>query len=150
MTRSIFNDNRGVSEIVASLVILLIVSVAGAALYSYSLSAFSSSNDSFQLQIDQREEQDQERFSIIAVWWDKANQLNVTILNYGEIDLAIDVVYVDGTQVTTYTSGDGETMAKGSIVSVKFTSPVPILDGQTFEIIVVSERGSRNAISWKA
>ena len=150
MFRSFFRDKRGVSEIIASLIIVLIASVAGTALYSYSLSAFSSSSSSFQLQSDQREEQARERFSIIVVWWDTANQLNVTVLNYGKIELAIDAVYIDGTQVSTYTSGKGETIAKGSIVSVKFTSPVSILDGQTYEIVAVSERGSKDVVYWEA
>ena len=148
--RSLFHDKRGVSEIVASLIIILIVSVAGAGLYAYSLNAFSSSGSSFQLQISGREERAQERFSIIAVWWDTVDQLNLTVLNYGKIELAIDAVYIDGTQVSAYTSGKGESVAKGSIVSVNFTSPISILDDQTYEIIAVSERGSRDVVYWKA
>ena len=78
--------------------------------------------------------------------------LNVTVLNYGEIELAIDGVYIDGTQVsaTAYTDGKGETVTKGSIVSVKFFSPVSIVDGQIYEIIAVSERGSRDVVYWEA
>lgn len=150
MLRSLFHDKRGVSEIIASLIIVLIATVAGAALYSYSLSTFSSSSSSFQLQTDQREEQARERFSIIVVWWDTANQLNVTVLNYGKIELAIDAVYIDGTKVSTYTTGIGETITIGNIVSVKFTPPIPILDGQTYEIIAVTERGSRDVVYWEA
>ena len=153
MFRSFFRDKRGVSEIVASLIIVLIVCVAGAGLYAYSLNAFSSSGSSFLLQTSGREERARERFSIIAVWWDNStgqDKMNITVLNYGKIELAIDAVYIDGTQVSAYTSGKGETVAKGSIVSVKFTSSVSILDGQTYEIIAVSERGSKNVVYWKA
>ncbi len=78
--------------------------------------------------------------------------MNITVLNYGKIELAIDSVYIDGTHVSAsaYTDGRGETVAKGSLVSVKFTSPVPIADDQTYEIITVTERGSRDVFYWKA
>jgi len=151
MFRSLLNDKRGVSEIVGSLVILLIASVAGAGLYAYSLNAFSSSTNSFLLQTSGSEEYARERLLITAVWWNvTTDYMNVTVLNYGKIEFAIDAVYIDGTQVSAYTSGKGETVAKGSLVSVKFTSPVSIVDGQTYQIIVATERGSRDVVYWKA
>ncbi len=152
MFRSLFRNKRGVSEIIASLIIVLIVSVAGVALYSYSLGAFSSSSNSFQLQTDQREERTRERFLITAVWWDTVDKLNLTVLNYGKIELAIDAVYIDGTQVSpsAYTDGKGVTTVKESMISVKFTSPVSIVSGQSYEIVVVSERGSKDAVYWEA
>jgi hypothetical protein len=150
MVRSLFRDKRAVSEIVASLIIVLIVSVAGVALYSYSLGAFSFSSSSFQLQTSQREERARERFSIIAVWWDTADQLNLTVLNYRKIELAIDAVYINGTPVSSYSSGIGTTVGTENLISIKFTSPVSIQDGQTYEILVVSERGSRDVVCWKA
>ncbi len=150
MLRSFFKDKRGVSEVIASLIMILIVSIVGTALYSYSMDTFSSSWSSFLLQTNKKEEQARERFSIIAVWWDEGNQLNLTILNYGKIELVIDAVYIDGTAVTIFISGKGETVTRGSIVPVKFNSPITIQDDQTYEIIAVSERGSKNVVYWKA
>lgn len=143
-------DKRGVSEVVASLLMILIVSVAGAFLYSYSMEEFGSSWSSFALQTDKRKEQARERFSVIAVWWDNGNQLNLTILNYGMVELAIDAVYIDGTAVSAFMSGRGQTVTREGIVSVRFSSPIVILDGQTYEIAAVSERGSRDVVYWKA
>jgi flagellin-like protein len=148
MFRSLFHDKRGVSEIVASLILVLIVSVAGVALYSYSLSAYSSSSSNFQLQTTQKEEQARERFTILTVWWDTVNQLNTTVLNYGEIELAIDAVYVDGTQVTI-NEGDGNVIVAGEMVHVKFTL-AGLVSGETYEILAVSERGSKDVVHWKA
>jgi len=150
MFRSLFLDKRGVSEVIASLMMILIVSVVGTALYSYSLDTFSSSWSSFLLWTNRREEEARERFSVIAVWWDNGNELNLTILNYGKIELAIDAVYVDGTAVTAFVSGWGDTVTTGDIISVKFDSPVAILDRQTYEIATVSERGSKDVVYWKA
>jgi flagellin-like protein len=151
MFRSFLRDKRGISEVVGSLIVLLIVSVAGAAVYSYSLNAFSSSTSSFLLQIRGSEERARERLAITAVWWNATNDcMNVTVLNYGKIEFAVDGVYIDGTRVSVYAGGKGETVAKGSLVHVKFTSPVPIVDGQTYQIIVATERGSRDVVYWKA
>jgi len=150
MVRSLLRDRRGVSEVVASLIMILIVSIVGAALYSNSVNMFGSSSSSFLVQMKRREESARERFSIIAVWWDNDNQLNLTILNYGKINLAIDAVYIDGTAVTTFTSGRGTTVIRKDIVSVKFNSPFTIQDGQTYELVAVSERGSRDVVYWKA
>lgn len=150
MVRSLLRDRRGVSEVVASLIMILIVSIVGAALYSNSVNMFGASSSSFLVQMERREESARERFSIVAVWWDNGNQLNLTILNYGKIDLAIDAVYIDGTAVTAFVSGRGTTVTRKDIVPVKVNSPFTIQDGQTYELVVVSERGSRDVVYWKA
>lgn len=146
----LFRNKRGVSEIIASLILILIVSVAGVIVYSISLGAFSSSSSLFQLQTNLREEQARERFAIIAVWWDTTNVLNLTVVNSGQIDLTIDAVYVEGTLVSSYLNGKGVKAGRWALTSVKFISPVPIQSGQTYEIAVVSERGSKDEIFWKA
>jgi len=129
---------------------ILIVSIVGAAIYSNSVNMLGSSSSSFLVQMKRREESARERFSIIAVWWNNDKQLNLTILNYGKIDLAIDAVYIDGTAVTTFVSGRGTTVTRKDIVSVRFNPPFTIQDGQTYELVAVSERGSRDVVYWKA
>ena len=151
MSRSIFHDKRGVSEIVASLIIMLIVTVAGSGLYAYSLNAFSSSGSSFLLQTSGREERARERLLIIAVWWDNStgqDKMNVTVLNYGKIELAIDAVYIDGTPVSI-DEGKGTVIVTGEKVHVKFTL-TGLVPSETYEILAVSERGSKNVVYWKA
>ena len=150
MVRSLLRDRRGVSEVVASLIMILIVSIVGAAIYSNSVNMLGSSSSSFLVQMKRREESARERLAIVAVWWDNENQLNLTILNYGKIDLAIDAVYIDGTAVTTFVSGRGTTVTRKDIVSVRFNPPFTIQDGQTYELVAVSERGSRDVVYWKA
>lgn len=146
---SLFRNKRGVSEIIASLILILIVTSAGVIAYSYSIGAFSSFTSLFQLDTNQKEKQAQERFTIIAVWSNTSSQLNLTVLNYGQIDLTIDTVYVNWTSVANYVGGKSTTIGKGALVQVGFTSPVAIQSGSTYEIIVVSTRGSKNAINWK-
>jgi flagellin-like protein len=150
IVHSLFRNRRGVSEIIASLMLILIVTSAGVIAYSYSIGAFSSSTSLFQLNTNQKEKQTRERFAIIAVWSNTSNQLNLTVLNYGQIDLTIDTVYINWTSVASYLGGRSTTIGKGALVQVTFTSPVTIQSGSTYEIIVVSTRGSKNAINWKA
>jgi flagellin-like protein len=150
IVNSLFRNKRGVSEIIASLILILIVSSAGVLAYSISLTTFSSSNSNYQLQTNQKEAKAQERLEVLAIWWDRQNQFNLTVLNYGTIDLTVDKVYVNGTMVTTYISGIGTQIAPTSIIPVTFASPLPIATGQTYDILVVSERGSKNEISWQA
>ena len=148
MFRSFFRDKRGVSEIIASLIIVLIASVAGVALYSYSLSSFSSSSSTFQLQTSQKEERARERFSIISVWWDTEDLLNLTVLNYGKIEIAIDAVYIDGTQVTV-NEGRGTVIVPGKKDHVKCTK-TDLTQSETYEILAVSERGTNDVVYWEA
>ena len=150
VVRSLFHNRHGVSEIIASLILVLIVTSAGVVAYSYSIGAFSSSTSLFQLDTNQKERQAQERFAIIAVWSKSPNQLNLTILNYGQIDLTINAVYINWTSVTNYLAGRMTTIGKGALVQVSFNSPVTIQSGSTYEITAVSTRGSENAINWKA
>jgi len=147
---SLFRDRRGVSEIIASLILVLIVTAAGTVAYSMSLSSFSQSSSLFRLQTGQREEQARERFSIISVRnTTMVNQLNLTIFNYGEIEVTIDSAYVEGTKVIDLT-GKGVIVGKEQLTTVQFISPVSIRSGVTYEILVVSSRGGKNAVFWKA
>jgi len=147
---SLFHDRRGVSEIIASLILVLIVTAAGTVAYSMSLNSFSQSSSLFQLQTGQREEQARERFSIIGVRnTTMVNQLNLTIFNYGEIEVTIDSAYVEGTKVIDLI-GKGVIVGKEQLTTVQFISPVSIRSGVTYEILVVSSRGGKNAVFWKA
>jgi flagellin-like protein len=147
---SFVRNKRGVSEVISSVILILIVSTAGAIAYSYSVGAFSSSSSIFQLDTSSKENQAQERFAVIAVWSNPPNQMNLTVLNYGQIGLAIDMVYINWTTVATYFAGRRTIIGNGALIQVSFTSPIAIQSGSTYAITAVSTRGSTNAITWKA
>jgi flagellin-like protein len=150
IVHSLFRNRRGVSEIIASLILLLIVTSAGVVAYSISLTAFSSSTSDFQLQTSLREEKARERFLIISIRnTTMVNQLNLTIFNYGEIEVTIDSAYVKGTKVIDL-AGKGVIVGKEQLTTVQFVSPVSIQSGVTYEILVASSRGGKNAVFWKA
>jgi len=74
---------RGVSEIIASLMLLLIVTVLGTFLYSYALTATGLQQSYLQSQVEIESERAEERFRVVSVLWLGDDKLNVTILNYG-------------------------------------------------------------------
>jgi hypothetical protein len=150
MLNRFIHNNRGVSEIISGLILILIVASAGVVVYAYSVGAFSSSSGFFQQQTQQNEEQARERFQIIRVWCGTSNQFNLTVLNYGKIDVTIDAVYINNVAVTTFLSGRGSIIGVGELVGVKCTSPVVIQLGSVYEIAVITERGDRNAVNWQA
>lgn len=152
---NLIHDKRGISEIIASLLLILIVVAAGVIIYSYSVTAFSSSSSHFQQQTLLTEEQTRERFLVNRVWWDTSNNLNLTVLNYGKIGINVDTVYINGTAVSgiTVTDLDGNGVdftGVGQLVLVKFTSPISITSGSVYELLVVTERGGKATVYWKA
>lgn len=77
------------------------------------------------------------------------NQVNLTVLNYGEIEVTIAAAYIQGTNVT-YLTGNGNSVGAGQLVTIQFISTVPIQSRSTYEILVVSTRGGTNAVFWEA
>jgi archaellum component FlaF (FlaF/FlaG flagellin family) len=142
---------RGVSEIISTIIIILIVSVAGTYLFSYSIGRFQDYNDDYFRETELVIGQARERFNVPAVWWDQSsNLLNITVYNFGEIDLSISDVYINGIRVTSYSSGRDTKILTGSLHQLVFNSPVSISDGEEYRIRVVSNRGVVRVFDWKS
>ncbi|MCK5343489.1 MAG: hypothetical protein KAR20_08795, partial [Candidatus Heimdallarchaeota archaeon] len=60
---------RGISEIISTIIIILVVSIAGSLLFTYSSELFQRQQDKALLENSLSTNQAQERFNIIAVWW---------------------------------------------------------------------------------
>ena len=142
--------DRGVSEVVASLILLLIVTVLGTFLYSYTLTTTGLQQRYLESQTGLETERAEERFRVVSVTWMGGSKLNVTILNYGLIDIAIVDVYVNGVRVSTYYGGRGEEIYTSELGWVCFESPISIEEGSTYEITIVSERGVTYAYLWES
>ena len=142
--------DRGVSEVVASLILLLIVTTLGTFLYSYTLTTTGLQQRYLESQTRLETERAEERFRVVSVTWMGGSKLNVTILNYGLIDIAIVDVYVNGVRVSTYYGGRGEEIYTSELGWVCFESPISIEEGSTYEITIVSERGVTYAYLWES
>lgn len=150
LLKRLTRSKKGLSEIVASLMLILIVTIAGVIVYAYSVSVIGSSSSNFDLQTTQSEDLAKERFQIIRVWSNGQNQLNLTVLNYGKTDLTINAVYVNGTAVAQFVSGNGVAIGVDQLVNVKFTLPFTIQSGSLIEILAVSARGGKNTVIYSA
>ena len=148
MLKRLMRNKKGLSEIIASLLLILIVTSAGVVVYAYSVKVIGSSSSNFNLQNAQNEEQAQERFQIIRVW-SSQNQFNLTILNYGMTDLTIVAVYINGTAVTQFISGNAVTIGADQLINVRFTSPLTVQSG-SLQILAVSQRGGKNTVFFEA
>lgn len=112
------------------------------------MGALTASGDSFNHKTQQYSEQAQERFEVLRVWG-SGQRLNVTLLNYGETDLQVAAVYVNGTAAQQYFSGTGASVTKNQLLTVDFTSPITIPASASLEILVVSARGGKTSAIYK-
>jgi archaellum component FlaG (FlaF/FlaG flagellin family) len=137
--------SRAVSEVIASLIIILIVSVLGTSLYSYTLTETQLKQDALQRDVQMESERAQERFSVIACVQD-GNLLNLTVLNYGSFDIEIVDVYINGDR---FTLSPSKRILPSDLGHISITVPAIIPD-EIYEITVVSERGVSYVYNWKA
>ena len=142
---------RGVSEIISTIIIILIVSVAGSLLFTYSSVLFQRQQGTAIRENKLYTVQAQELFRFTAVWWNGNDDLlNVTVYNYGKLDIDISDIYIDGVRVEVYFFGRGELILTEKYLRVAFTSPVTIVAGETYRINVVSSNGVKKVENWEA
>ncbi len=142
---------RGVSEIISTIILILIVSVAGSLLFAYSADFFQGQQDSIISENERTIDQSEERFRISTVFWSGAGDvLDIAVYNYGIDDMEITDIYVDGVRVQTYTSGRNEIIYTEKIKRIVFTSPVSITLGEGYTINIVSGKGVSQIDNWEA
>lgn len=142
---------RAVSEVISTLVILLIVSVLGTSLYGISLASMRSQQESFQGEVRLEVSRAMERMKVVHVGWDGSSDLlNLTVLNYGKLDLKISEIYMNGEAVTSYNEGRGDEFPTLRLGRISFTSPISISSGNLYQFVLVTERGVSHAHSWQS
>ena len=138
--------SRGISEIIGSLMILLIISALGTILYNYSLDAMNYQKNVLESDIRIALDKAQVRIKVISTQSNySANILNLTILNYGVCSVTLDDVYVNNSNVQTYLDGQGVTIPPMDLGKISFVSPIPIIQDALYDIVIVSLRGVTHA-----
>lgn len=137
--------SRAVSEVIANLVIILIVSVLGTFLCSYTLTETGLHQNALIGDVRMVYERAQERFRVVACIWD-GNLLNLTVLNYGKLDIEIVDIYVNCDRVTLPSSRE---VCTSDIERISITYP-SINPDVLYEIVVVSKRGVSHVYHWKS
>ena len=142
---------RGISEIISTIILILIVSVAGTYLFAYSTTYIQAQNDQFLSDNEITVGKAQERFTVTTVWWSGSGQfLNLTIYNYGQNDIAISDIYIDGVRVSDYSFGRNVKILTGDLHQIGITSPIAITSGFSYKISIVSSRGVSKSVYWEA
>ena len=135
-------QRRGVSEIIGSLVILLIVSTLGTYLYYHSLTVIAYQQDSLKHMMKTSSERAQERLSVTAIWWSSSYDLfNITVYNFGNSETSVSDIYINSERVNSFLYGRNEIIGIKELGKVCFSPPSPILPDNILEIVIVSQRG---------
>jgi archaellum component FlaF (FlaF/FlaG flagellin family) len=146
-----FMKRRGVSEIISTIIIILIVSVSGSLLFAYSSGFFQEQQDSILRESELSVSQAEERVKVSTILWNGVDDdLNIAVYNYGKGDLAINDIYVNGVRVQIYTSGRHEVILTNKIKRIIFTSPVTITLGESYTINIVTSNGVSKIDNWEA
>jgi len=140
---------RGISEIIASLTVLIIVSVLGVMLYSISTGAMSEQQNNLLSQLRFEEGKARERFEIVGVEYAGSRSIKLWLLNYSNdntLKVTISSIYVNSQQASFPMTN--RIIEKNIVSPITITLPSDLVKDNSYNILVVSERGVGNACSW--
>jgi len=144
-----FRNRGGVSEIQASLIILVIVSSAGAILYSTTLETLNGYEERMNYEKEAGTERILERVCLVSVYWNGIDDnLTITVYNYCEFDIRVVEIYINSNKVGTYQYGKESPILSGELREISFLCPENILSDSAYSIIIVTERGVPSEFSW--
>jgi len=136
------NRRRGISEIIGSLIVLLIVSTLGTYLYNHTLSIISYEQNALELEMTTAGNRAQERLRVISIAWSPAyDRINITAFNYGEYETEVSDVYVNNVRVDNFFGGRYEEISVKGLKKISFEPPIAVQPDTLYEIVVVSQRG---------
>ena len=144
-----FRNRGGVSEIQASLIILVIVSSAGAILYNTTLETLNGYQERMNYEKEAGIERILERVGLASIYWNgNDNNLTISVYNYCEFDIRVVEIYLNNERVDTYHYGNEFPILPGELREISFLCPVNILSDSAYSIIIVTERGVPSEFSW--
>lgn len=139
----------GVSEALASVMLILIVSGLGAVLLSYGTSSFRTSEATARSLFSSKSDTLRERLTVEFVQFASPSSITVYVRNTGQIDFTISALYVlDTSGQVLLSSSTSLALNPGQLgnVAVSFT----FASGNTYLITLATSRGSSLTSSWKA
>ena len=131
------NTRRGVSEILAVMIVLMVSLIASVSIYNLAITSFNRYADDYSYQVDSAQQRIEERFTVVSIYENDDTFVEVNIYNYGNRDLSIDTIYVEGEQYDF--DPDNIMISAGDIVSVELEASAPKIGS----IVIVTEGGSR-------
>jgi len=139
MMKRLLGDRRGVSPIVADLMLLVITVAAFSLMYG-------TSNQWISLQRVNQMQTITERLVIEDAWFRSATPkyVNITMTNVGRIDLEVKYVQINGVSCTVLNSSDGSgVFPEVEIQETKYMNVyLDWATGQDYTITVTTDRGN--------
>ena len=96
-------DRRGVSEVLSSLLIILVAVTLGVTLFTFSTGIFGSARDEMRVQTSDQMERAEERFTITHIYNGDTSFTKISVYNYGNREITIDTIYVDNQPESSFT-----------------------------------------------
>ena len=127
------NTRRGVSEILAVMIVLMVSLIASVSIYNLAITSFNRYADDYSYQVDSAQQRIEERFTVVSIYELDEDNLKAHIYNYGSRDIVIDSIYIEGQQY----SADNLQISSGEIVDLVIPTS---LRGN---IVLVTKGGSR-------
>jgi len=145
---------KGISTIIANLVMVAIVLTLATSLFIWANSSFGTYQGSAGLWFSTRSEAMRERFVVEEVWFtDAGAKINIYVRNVGDIDITIADVYINRTRVEAAKVSPilSLSLSTGRVVQITVTlSPSKWSLGSVSEIVVATSRGSTVRGNWIA
>ncbi|MEM2123264.1 MAG: archaellin/type IV pilin N-terminal domain-containing protein [Candidatus Bathyarchaeia archaeon] len=162
-------SKRGVSPVIATLLMINIALVLGVIVYTWGTGIFQSWMASSSLYFQSREEYLEEAIALENLRYDPDvdYKFNITVRNIGRRDLWIASIYLNGTDVISQASlawnSKGEIIERessglhrgcyhilvGDSITIAFQNVNPSFDmGDLLTIVVATDRGNRVAEDW--
>ncbi len=143
-------SKKGVSEVVASLVVLLIISILGTSIYNMSVTTMQKQRDAIKWTSNIESEKYMEKIRTLYVNWNSTgDELEIYFLNYGNIVINIADIYLNGFRVLNYIEGRNVPVQTSDIDTVKIELPITITTGELYEVIIVTGRGVSHVYNWQ-
>ena len=140
----------GISELYASLILLVIISTMGVMLYNYAIETTLKYQESFIDQENLNSQKALEKWEIVNVNGDSSNnELNITVYNYGTFDSELDRIYVNDILATSFSSVLNKTIKAMEINKLTIKSPLSIQYDEKYTILAVSKNGVKYSYVWR-
>ena len=127
VTREDLGSNRGLSPVIATVVLAGVVLSIGGALWSYSLGAATVTADNYINDTFDMLHEMQERFDVEHAHYDSStDELKIWIFNYGEVDITIDVYASLNSSISKTSLGSSISASNTTRIDIDFSSnPIP-------------------------
>jgi len=140
---------RGISELYASVILLIIISSMGTILYSYAIETALNYEENIMHQEEIKSKKLMEKYSIIYIKWNNdTERFKISIFNYGTYDIEIGEIYINNEIVKSNSDNKDIKIESYQIKEISINTTIKIMDNVLYEILVTTKNGSTKNFKW--